>query len=216
MDARTANTKLQLYKLVHFTRERAISSATADSLINRVMGPAFASPALSQDDIRAMMRDTNSNHDIVTEIAAFEQKIADGSPSDIETSRRNIRKAVRLLCQAVQEQQRKSIADYIRITGLAAGRNELFKMAAQHDPQIDLSDLEQEAEDDEFALKMFEIIKEVETIETSTRTSAHLLKKKDDISREHGVRILTYNKWYSRMAQASSSNPLQIQPNTRL
>ena len=130
MDARTANTKLQLFKLIHFTRERAISSATADSLINRVMGPAFASPALSQDDIRAMMRDTNSNHDIVTEIAAFEQKIADGSPSDIETSRRNIRKAVRLLCQAVQEQQRKSIADYIRTTGLAAGRNELFKMAA--------------------------------------------------------------------------------------
>ena len=95
-------TTVQTYSL--HPRERAISSATADSLINRVMGPAFASPALSQDDIRAMMRDTNSNHDIVTEIAAFEQKIADGSPSDIETSRRNIRKAVRLLCQAVQEQ----------------------------------------------------------------------------------------------------------------
>ena len=34
MDARTANTKLQLYKLIHFSRERDISSATADSLIN--------------------------------------------------------------------------------------------------------------------------------------------------------------------------------------
>ena len=36
MDARTANTKLQLYKLIHFSRERDISSATADSLINMV------------------------------------------------------------------------------------------------------------------------------------------------------------------------------------
>ena len=86
MDARTANTKLQLYKLAHFSREREISSATADSLITMVMGPAFASPALSQEDIRAMMRDSSSNHDIVTEIAVFEQKVVDGSRGQSTTA----------------------------------------------------------------------------------------------------------------------------------